>query len=48
MRCLLQALTAVGSGDFTVRLALEKDEGILPQLTQKFNELVERNEAMTR
>src|SRR3984957_2828114 len=45
---LLKAMSAAGDGDFTVRLAVGVDDGILGKLAEKFNEVVERNEAMAR
>jgi methyl-accepting chemotaxis protein len=45
---LLKAMSAAGDGDFTVRLPVGPDDGILGKLAEKFNEVVERNEAMAR
>jgi len=45
---LLKAMSAAGNGDFTVRLPVGADDGILGKLAEKFNEVVERNEAMAR
>jgi HAMP domain-containing protein/signal transduction histidine kinase/ActR/RegA family two-component response regulator len=45
---LLKAMSAAGDGDFTVRLPIGADDGILGKLAEKFNEVVERNEAMAR
>ncbi len=45
---LLSAMSAAGDGDFTVRLPVGADDGILGKLAEKFNEVVERNEAMAR
>ncbi len=45
---LLKAMSAAGDGDFTVRLPVRDDDGILGKLAEKFNEVVERNEAMAR
>ena len=48
LKKLLAALSAAGNGDFSVRLAVGVDDGILGRLAEKFNEVVERNEAMAR
>ena len=45
---LLKAMSAAGDGDFTVRLPVGPDDGILGKLAEKFNDVVERNEAMAR
>jgi HAMP domain-containing protein/signal transduction histidine kinase/ActR/RegA family two-component response regulator len=48
LKKLLAAMSAAGNGDFSVRLAVRDDDGILGRLAEKFNEVVERNEAMAR
>jgi methyl-accepting chemotaxis protein len=45
---LLKALSAVGKGDFSVRLSLGRHDDVLEQLAVKINELADRNEAMAQ
>ena len=45
---LLTAMAAAGNGDFTVRLPVGIGDGVLEHIARKFNEVIERNELMTR
>ena len=46
-RSLIKALTAAGQGDFSVRLPVSHEDKLLDRLAIKFNDVVERNEAIT-
>ena len=47
LRDLLSTLSAAASGDFSARVPLAGSKGLMRQIAQKFNRVVELNEALT-
>ena len=47
LRGLLSTLTAAANGDFSARVLLDGYGGVMRQIAQKFNRMVELNEALT-
>jgi methyl-accepting chemotaxis protein len=47
LRGLLLTLTAAANGDFSARVVLDGYSGVMRQIAQKFNRMVELNEALT-
>ena len=47
LRDLLAALAAAANGDFSARVAVDGYSGVMRQIAQKFNRMVELNEALT-